>query len=311
MSVPNLVSDRPPLLSLLLILLNVFLGFAVVGPPLGLGIASLFYEGNLLNDMQSLQNHPGMLVPLLIMAGTGTLVGLIIFPTIHIVAIEHKHLSDFFPSQQKILFALFLVMALGLTFMFTISPLADWNSHLEFPDFMSGFERWARDAEDTTAKFTKIMTSFESTGEFVLGLIIIALLPAIGEELVFRGMFQNEFFRASKNIHLSIWVSSIIFSAIHFQFYGFVPRLLLGALFGYLYFWSGSLLIPMFAHFFNNAFGVLMIYLYRQEITDVNFEDDTVVPLPYVILNAVLTVGLLYYFWRHFHLPKKTPDPSY
>ena len=145
-----------------------------------------------------------------------------------------------------------------------------------------------------------------------MGLIVIALLPAIGEELVFRGMFQNEFFRGTRNIHLSIWVSAIIFSAIHFQFYGFVPRLLLGALFGYLYYWSGTLLIPMFAHFFNNAFGVIMIYLHRHEITDLNVEDNTAAPLQYVILNALLTVGLLYYIWRHYRqLPTQTSDPSY
>ena len=108
------------------------------------------------------------------------------------------------------------------------------------------------------------------------------------------------------NIHLSIWASAIIFSAIHFQFYGFIPRLLLGALFGYLYYWSGNLLIPMFAHFVNNAFGVIMIYLHRHEITDLNVEDNTAAPLQYVILNAALTVGLLYYIWRHYRqLPAK------
>ena len=99
-------------------------------------------------------------------------------------------------------------------------------------------------------------------------------------------MFQNEFFRGNGNIHFAIWLSAIIFSAIHFQFYGFIPRLLLGALFGYLYYWSGNLLIPMFAHFVNNAFGVIMIYLHRHEITDLNVEDNTAAPLQYVILNA-------------------------
>ncbi len=264
MSVPNLVSDRSPLVSLLIILLNVFLGFVVVGPVLGLGIASLFYDGNLLNDIQTPDNRPDIVVPLLITQSVATFIGLIIFPMIHIVAIEHKRIPPFFPPQHKTFFALFLVMALGLTFMIAISPLVEWNMNLNFPEFLKGFESWAREAEDKTAQLTKVMTSFESVGDLVLGLIVIALLPAIGEELVFRGMFQNEFFRGTGNIHLSIWVSAIIFSAIHFQFYGFVPRLLLGALFGYLYYWSGTLLIPMFAHFFNNAFGVIMIYLHRQ-----------------------------------------------
>ena len=312
MSVPNLVSDRSPLASLLIILLNVFLGFVVVGPVLGLGIASLFYEGNLLNDIQALDNRPGILVPLLVTQSVATFVGLIIFPILHIVAIEHKRIPPFFPPQHKPLFALFLIMALGLTFMIAISPLVEWNMNIKFPEFLKGFERWARDAEDKTAQLTKVMTSFESTGDLIIGLIVIALLPAIGEELVFRGMFQNEFFRGTGNIHVSIWMSAIIFSAIHFQFYGFLPRLLLGALFGYLYYWSGTLLVPMFAHFFNNAFGVIMIYLYRQEITELNVEENVAAPLQYVILNAALTVGLLYYIWKHYRqLPGQTSDHSY
>ena len=156
------------------------------------------------------------------------------------------------------------------------------------------------------------MTTFDSGMDLMIGIFVIALLPAIGEELVFRGMFQNEFYRGTGNIHLAIWASAIIFSAIHFQFYGFIPRLLLGALFGYLYYWSGNLLVPMFAHFFNNAFGVIMIYLHRHELTDLNVEDNTAAPLQYVILNIVLTVGLLYFIWRHYQqVPNQTTDTSY
>lgn len=312
MSVPNLVSDRAPLLSLLIMLLNVFLGFVVVGPMLGLGVASLFYEGNLVSDIQNPDNQPGIANALLITQSVASFIGLILFPTIHLVAIEHKRLSSFFPPQHRPVFVLFLVMAVGLTFLIAISPLVEWNMNLKFPDFLKGFETWARQAEDKTAELTRIMTTFDSVPDLIIGLVVIALLPAIGEELVFRGMFQNEFFRGTRNIHLSIWASALIFSAIHFQFYGFVPRLLLGALFGYLYHWSGTLIIPMFAHFFNNAFGVVMIYLHRHNITDLNVEDNTAAPVQYVILNIVLTVGLLYYIRKHYRqAPDQTSNISY
>jgi membrane protease YdiL (CAAX protease family) len=307
MLTPNLVSDRTPLWSILALLLNVFLGFVIVGPALGIGIASLVYDGNILQDLQDPENHPGVIGPLLITQSIATLVGLIIFPAIHLLAIEHKRLEPFFPLQQKTFLVLFLLMGLGLTFMISISPLVEWNMTVEFPEFLKGFERWARATEDRTAKLTEAMTTFGSETDLLIGIIVIALLPAIGEELVFRGMFQNEFFRATGNAHLAIWFSAIIFSTIHFQFYGFVPRLLLGALFGYLYFWSGNLLIPMFAHFLNNAFGVIMIYLHQHKITELNVEDTTAAPLQYVLLNAAITVGLLYYIWKHYHeLPEKT-----
>jgi membrane protease YdiL (CAAX protease family) len=307
MSTTNLVSDRSPLGSLLIILLNVFFGFVLVGPMVGLGIASLFYEGDLLRDIQDPGENPGILGALLITQGIATLVGLILFPLIQIVTIEHKRIAPFFPVQQKAGIILFLLMCLGLTFMISISPLVEWNMNVRFPEFLKGFETWAREAEDKTAKLTEIMTSFGSISDLLIGILVIALLPAIGEELVFRGMFQNELYRGTRNIHVAIWFAAVIFSTIHFQFYGFIPRLLLGALFGYLYYWSGNLLIPIFAHFFNNAFGVIMIYLHRQELTDLNVEDNTAAPIQYVLLNVVLTVGLLYYIWKHF---RGEPKPN-
>jgi membrane protease YdiL (CAAX protease family) len=270
---------------------------------MGLGVASLFYEGSIMDLISAIQGPepgPEMFRVLLITQSIATLVGLIIFPLLHIVALERKSLIPFFPPEEKLLFSIILVSALGITFMVSISPLVEWNMNIKFPEFLKNFETWARDAEDRTAKLTEVMTTFGSVGDLLIGILVIAFLPAIGEELVFRGMFQNEILRASKNIHVAIWLSAIIFSTIHFQFYGFVPRLLLGALFGYLYYWSGNLLIPIFAHFFNNAFGVVMIYLYRQKITDLNVEDTSAAPMPYVVINIVLTIGLLYYFRRHY-----------
>jgi membrane protease YdiL (CAAX protease family) len=270
-------------------------------------VATLFYEGDLVSDLQNPTDRPGILIPLLVTQSIATLIGLIVFPLIQLTGIERKRIPPFFPPQPKMLFVLLLIMALGITFMVAISPLVEWNMNVKFPEFLKGFETWARDAEDRTAKLTEVMTSFGSVSDLFIGLLVIALLPAIGEELVFRGLIQNELIRGTRNIHSSIWVAAIIFSAIHIQFYGFIPRMLLGALFGYLYYWSGNLLIPMFAHFFNNAFGVTMMYLYRQKITELNVEDNTAAPAYLVLLNIALTVGLLYYIWKHYRdAPKQS-----
>jgi membrane protease YdiL (CAAX protease family) len=202
-----------------------------------------------------------------------------------------------------------LVSILGLTFLLSISPLTVWNMHWEFPEFLKGFQTWAREKEDLSAQLTEAMTNFNSPRDLIIGLLVIALLPAIGEELVFRGLIQNEFFRGTGKVHISIWAAAFLFSAIHLQFFGFIPRLLLGALFGYLYYWSGNLLIPMFAHFFNNAFSVVMIYLYNQKITDIDPQDNSYLPLHYVLINLIITVALLYYVRKHFQqLPKPVSD---
>lgn len=299
----NLVSDRKPWVSLLAILMNLFIGFVVLGPGIGLAVASLFYDGTLINLVEATQDssrHLEIRDQLLITQGIGTFIGLIILPALHIKALEHKSLAPFFPNQERLFTAIILVMGVGITFTVSISPLVEWNMNANFPEFLKDFEIWAKNAENQATNLTKVMTTFGSTSDLLIGLIVIAVLPAIGEELVFRGLFQNELMRASGNVHVAIWLSALIFSTIHFQFYGFIPRLLLGALFGYLYFWSGNLLIPIVAHFFNNAFGVIMIYLYQNKLTDLNVEDSSAAPITYVLLNIALTVGLLYYFRRHY-----------
>ena len=90
---------------------------------------------------------------------------------------------------------------------------------------------------------------------------MVAVLPAIGEELLFRGIVQRMFVRITKNIHWGIWISAILFSAMHMQFYGFIPRMLLGALFGYLLVWSGSMWLPILGHFLNNGIAVVATFL--------------------------------------------------
>lgn len=293
------VSDRPPFQSLLRILLTVAIGFIIVGPLIGLAIADAVYEGDLVADMQTMV-APGLLTAILIMQATATLIGLIFFPVIYITSLENKSLSPLFPAQANLRVMIVMVAAIGLLFPVSISPLTEWNMNMTFPDFMKGFEDWARGEEDRLEKLTRIMTDMQSVGDLCIGILVIALLPAIGEELVFRGMIQQELQRATKNIHLAIWTSAAIFSAIHVQFFGFVPRLLLGALFGYLYYWSGNLLIPIFSHFFNNAFAVVMLYLYKNDLISIDVEGNEPVPLLYVIPAATLTIGLLYYTRKHY-----------
>lgn len=193
-----------------------------------------------------------------------------------------------------------MIIAIGLCFLVAISPVVEWNMNFQFPEFLQEFGSWARAQEDKLAEMTKLLTSFNTPGAFILGLLVIALLPGIGEELVFRGLIQNEFFRGSKNIHVAIWLSAFLFSAIHMQFFGFIPRLLLGGLFGYLYYWSGNLMVPMIAHFFHNGFTLTMIYLYNTGLVNVNIDSEESAPLSLVGLCAVFTFVLLYFFRKHY-----------
>lgn len=304
----NLVSDKPPLQSLLVTIVMFFLGFMVVGGIIGFMIAEPFYDGNLLTDMLSEEPGNDLFYPLLIVQGVTSFVGLIIFPFLQLRFLEHKSVAPFFQKQPRFFLVAFVMAILAVNFMVAISPIAEWNATFDFPDFMNGFEEWARSSEDRNQRITKTLTGFTEVGDLLLVLLVVAVIPAIGEEVVFRGFMQNELFRATKNPHVAIWIAAFIFSAIHFQFFGFVPRMLLGALFGYLYYWSGNLWIPMLAHFFNNGIQIVAMYYVNNKILDIDPEVETAAPWPTVAAGVIISGVLLYFLRRFFNQPRIAPE---
>jgi uncharacterized protein len=296
------ISQRPAWSSIIFILLTATLGFVVIGPLIGFLVAMPFYDGtifDLTSKLTAPTAHPEIRLPILIMQGCATLIGLILIPALYAWAIEKKNPVSWITRKTTPLVMVVVTAFIVISFMAINSIFIEWNANVAFPDFLKGFGDWAREQETKAEELTKFFTTFDSTGDFLLGLLVIALLPAIGEELVFRGMLQPEIFRASGNHHVAIWVSAIIFSAFHMQFFGFVPRMLLGALFGYLYVWSGHLLLPMIAHFVNNGFSVLMMYLYQKGTITTDLESPEAVPLPLVASFTLVFAALLLYFKKY------------
>ncbi len=154
------------------------------------------------------------------------------------------------------------VLLLFFLFVPAINYSVKLNELLVLPDFLSGVEQWMKDSEENAKEITTLFLQMDSISDLFVNLFLIAFIPAISEELIFRGVLQKIINKNSSNYHIGIWLAAAIFSAIHFQFYGFIPRMLLGAFFGYLLVWSGSLWLPIFAHFVNNAAGVLGAYFY-------------------------------------------------
>ena len=144
------------------------------------------------------------------------------------------------------------------------------NAQMRFPKFLNGLENLLRTAEDELMRLTEQMLAVDTLGGLAVNLVVIALLAAVCEELFFRGVLLKTLLERKKhtstslNQHIAIWVTAVIFSAIHFQFYGFLPRMLLGAAFGYMAVWSGSLWLPMLAHFINNAVGVIAFFAVKK-----------------------------------------------
>lgn len=280
------------------------LGFLIIGPMIGFFLATLFFDGSFLefaDAIASPSNHPEVKLPFFIMQGCATFLGLFVFPALHARAVYGIRLRDLFAKGNTSTSTYLLTVAIVIFFMGFNSVVIEWNANLSFPDFMAGFERWARQYETAAERLTTFLTQFNSPQEFLLGLIVIAVFAAVGEELVFRGLLQPALHRASGNIHVAIWISAIVFSFIHMQFFGFFPRLLLGALFGYLYYWSGNLGIAVTAHFVNNAFAVVALYLVQLNMIDMDVKSTDSAPLPVVISFTLISIVLLYQFKRRFY----------
>jgi len=297
-----------PSVKLILTLMVVVLGFVVVGPLVGYFLAMPFMEGSITDQLKQLADpihSPAMRVPLYIMQGSATLIGLAVLPSLYWYASEHQGVGSWFSGKKIYLQMLPVVVVIAVAFTVADSVFIDWNAHVQFPEFLKGFETWARDYEDRAEALTKYLTAFSSPGYFLLAFFVVAILPGFCEELVFRGLIQTQLVKMTKNAHVAIWLSAILFSAFHLQFFGFVPRMLLGALFGYLYYWSGNLFMSMFAHFFNNGLMVVMLYLNQRGLSDVDVDTTEAAPWPVVIGCMVLGAGLLYYYKRFYQQQKE------
>ena len=292
--------QRPGLSLFFLILLTISGLF--FGNFIGALIIILFegFSQETLNVLQNPMGHPQAQSIILLLQAMGAIFGLLVAPVIYISLVDKKSLSDFFNTKNLYKVPLFIVFFSTIAFIVANSMVIEWNMELDYRWISPAFDEWARTMEQQREELTQLFTNFESFGAFLIGFLVIAVIPGIGEELVFRGLIQPKLQVITKNPHIAIWLTALLFSVIHFQFYGFFPRMLLGALFGYIYYWSGNLIYPIFAHFVNNGFTLVMLYMYQQRVTDFDVESVESVPLPTVMLALAAGVGLLFYFRRYF-----------
>jgi len=142
-------------------------------------------------------------------------------------------------------------------------------------------------------------------------MLIVAVVPAVGEELLFRGVLQKIMIAWTKNPHFGVWITAFLFSALHLQFFGFFPRMLLGALFGYLFLWSKSLWLPILGHFINNGTVVLASYFYPEMVNkaDIALFGEGKESLAMYFFSFVLSVGLLFLMWK-INTASQSSEPS-
>lgn len=263
------------LLSLVgIIFIGAFIGQLLVGLWLGFPTNPIY---QLPIDTQAYKNFVlGMQVLLTSSAFVGA-------PLLYWTLIEKKPIKAFFQWSQAYGYALFLTIGLVSAFMVVNTAFIHWNMQLQLPACLAGFEKWAQAKEAALKDLTELLTTFHSLRELFVGIFVLGMLPAIGEELLFRGILQPLLQAITKNIHVAVWISAFIFSAIHLQFYGLIPRFLLGILFGYIYCWTKDLSLAMVAHFYNNFFTLVALFLYQHAWINFDLAATITVPLPMLI----------------------------
>jgi membrane protease YdiL (CAAX protease family) len=190
--------------------------------------------------------------------------------------------------------ALVFVMTLGG--MLFNGLLVELNTQLQLPEFLSEVELWMKETELQLMELTKFLTDFQSIPELLTGILVIGVFAGIGEEMFFRGLLQPKMQYYLRSPQLGIWVTAFIFSAIHAQFFGFLPRMFLGAIFGYLYHFTGSLIYPIVGHIGNNTLTLLLVYFANQGLLEFDIESTESVSYTAALGGLlVLILGFLYF----------------
>lgn len=192
---------------------------------------------------------------------------------------------SFKPSFTMLLLAMPIVVV-AAPFM---AAMLELNQNIVFPSYLSGFEQYLKDTEAANELVLKKLLIMNTPADFMLNLFMVAVIPAVSEELFFRGCLQQVLIDLYRNIHLAVIMSAIIFSFIHFQFYGFLPRMILGIIFSYLLVWTGSIWYSILAHFLHNGLQVTLLYMFQQKIIDYDIEaTQTVSPIMAIVSAMAL-----------------------
>ena len=276
----------------------VWLGCIFVMFSLTVLVIALITQGNPLSDINTLK-----WIQLL------QTITLFLLPSLMIAYLGAKAPFSWLQLDKKADWKVFLwAVGIMLVALPAINLLAQWNQQMVLPTWLSELEEWMKNKEAEAEWLTKQFMSATTVSALLVNLFLMAVLPAVSEEITFRGVLMKLFkvrgerleVRGESIPHLAIWCSAILFSAIHMQFYGFVPRMLMGALFGYMLVWTGSLWVPILMHFTNNAMAVLLYFVslragWDMEEVDAIGTNDT---LWLGVVSMILTIVGIYAFRR-------------
>ena len=192
-----------------------------------------------------------------------------------------------------------LTVAMMVSVIPLINYLAEINMRMDFP--IEVIDRLLRSLEGEAEKIMRAFTATRSLWGLTINILMIGVLAAVGEELIFRGLLQRLLINLVKNVHVAIVITAILFSAFHFQFFSFLPRFVLGIILGYLMFLGRSIWFPIIAHFVNNTMGVVYYYFNSRGSTDDMLEEigtSTLMPMAALISLLLFLVFFILWYYR-------------
>ena len=202
--------------------------------------------------------------------------GIFLFPAIICAWLFSDNYKEYLkienPIYMPVAFWAIISMIVAVPFInLTISI----NQQIVFPEALKGLETLIKKMEDSNNQTIDAILNTNNISTALLNFLIICVVAAVSEEFMFRGLLQTLFGRIIRNPHILIWTIAIIFSAIHLEFYGFIPRMFLGAWLGYLMYYTKTIWIPVLAHLVNNSLTIGAYYMFR-DAPDKMKEFDTV-----------------------------------
>lgn len=253
--------------------------------------------GNIMNDLNDPRNVAVLKFSQIIVSLAGFVFAALLLAYLFSFNTNQFLQLDRYPGVKFSLAAVLLVFVIFPV----VNLIAALNSEIHLPEFLGGVERYLNEQDRMNEQIMETFLADTNLQGLFVNIVMIGIIPAVGEELFFRGVVQQIFSKMTRNHHWGIWITAIIFSLIHMQFSGFFPRVFLGAMFGYLLVWSGSMWVPILAHFINNLAAVVMYYFVNTgKLTRETLEyGSTMDVLPVVLVSAFVSGGLLWYFYRN------------
>lgn len=263
---------------LLGLFLSVFVSQALAS-LMGLGEIGVIRLATVMQNLLAFM-LPAILVGLLTVGGFGRFLGLLRLPSV---------------AEVVGMVALYIAMTPAMNF------LVAWNESLSFPEFLAPAEAWLRSRENAAQALTSRMLQMDGPGDLLLTVGSVGLLTGLCEEIFFRGAFQGILLSGKHRRHLSVWVAAAVFSLLHFQFFGFIPRMLLGAFFGYMYLWSGSLWLAVIGHALNNSTVVVATYLLQHGVLSADVSQVGATSADWMLIaGSVAMTAFLFFVCRKF-----------